>query len=204
MCKQMTNLEKNILKTYEFDELWQHVWGKNAQQSLAEQYKNEECASRDKFNMLKNGIMSRTECYTLDDIIEESNKFECWDEAEWGFPKGRRNSLEKDFDCAVREFCEETGYSKTQLVLLKNILPFEEIFTGSNYKSYKHKYYIMFMSYDNSISRSADFQKSEVGECCWKSYEQCMSSIRNYNLEKKHMLTNINTMLMIMDGDYNC
>ena len=62
-----------------------------------------------------------------------------WDEPEWGFPKGRRNYKEKDLECALREFEEETGIQKSSLTIIKNLNPFEEIFTGSNLKSYKHK-----------------------------------------------------------------
>ena len=69
-----------------------------------------------------------------------------WGEPEWGFPKGRRNYHEKDISCALREFEEETGYKRTDLSIMQNIQPVEEIFTGSNYKSYKHKYFIAYMS----------------------------------------------------------
>ena len=36
-----------------------------------------------------------------------------WKEQEWGFPKGRRDSQESDFNCGLREFTEETGYYKS-------------------------------------------------------------------------------------------
>ena len=35
------------------------------------------------------------------------------------------------------------------------------------------------------------FQKTEVSNVEWKTYDQCMQSIRPYNLEKKKVLTNI-------------
>ena len=40
-----------------------------------------------------------------------------------------------------------------------------------------------------------NFEKSEVSKMEWKSYEDCMYSIRPYNLEKKRMITNIHTTL---------
>lgn len=193
MLKQMTNSEKEKILSMDFGELWQYVWGNL--NTLGEQYKNEEIMSREKFYLLKTGVFSKTEVYNLSDLVNESNQFQTWEDAEWGFPKGRRNSLEKDFDCALREFCEETGYIKSQLILLKNIMPYEEIFTGSNYKSYKHKYYIMHMNYENSLQMKG-FQTTEVGDCCWKSFDDCMKCIRGYNLEKKRMLVNINNMII--------
>ena len=37
---------------------------------------------------------------------------------------------------------------RKDLKIIQNILPLEEIYTGSNYKSYKHKYYIAYMAND--------------------------------------------------------
>ena len=89
--------------------------------------------------MLKSGVYINGEkVYDLKELIDESNNLGHWNEAEWGFPKGRRNYQEKDFECALREFTEETGINSKNLHNIQNILPFEEIFTGSNYKSYKH------------------------------------------------------------------
>tara|TARA_Y100000816_G_C25753263_1_gene396008 strand:+ start:12 stop:416 length:405 start_codon:yes stop_codon:yes gene_type:complete len=110
--------------------------------------------------------------------------------SQWGFPKGRRNFQEKDFDCAIREFTEETGYPRKSIHNVKNIYPFEEIFTGSNYKSYKHKYYLAYMNSEETLCTNK-FQKSEVDKMEWKNYDDCMSVIRFYNLEKKRVLTNI-------------
>jgi 8-oxo-dGTP pyrophosphatase MutT (NUDIX family) len=51
-------------------------------------------------------------------------------EPEWGFPKGRRNYNEKDIDCALREFSEETGYSKYSLKNIENIQQFRRNIYG--------------------------------------------------------------------------
>jgi 8-oxo-dGTP pyrophosphatase MutT (NUDIX family) len=120
--------------------------------------------------------------------------YEQWDEQEWGFPKGRRNYQEKEHECALREFSEETGYDSSLLKNIENILPFEEIFMGSNYKSYKHKYYLMYMHYDDTNTHN-DFEKSEVSKIDWKNYETCLESIRSYNTEKKKIITYIHKCL---------
>jgi hypothetical protein len=73
------------------------------------------------------------------------------------------------------------------------VLPFEEIFTGSNYKSYKHKYYVAIM--ENSLEKTNSYQRTEVSKMEWKTYEECIESIRPYNLEKIKLITNINNML---------
>lgn len=193
LVKQMTIEEKMKIKTTDFDELWKNVWGKSEQ--LSNQYKSEQYDSMDKFNKLKAGVISNNVFYTIDTIILESETAEQWTEPEWGFPKGRRNYYEKDYDCALREFFEETGYNPKLLKNIHNILPFEEIFTGSNYKSYKHKYYLMFMNYENSIIKTK-YEETEVSEISWKTLEECVFSIRHYNLEKIKLISNIHTCLM--------
>jgi ADP-ribose pyrophosphatase YjhB (NUDIX family) len=188
MLKQMTVEEKEILGRGDFDLLWKRIWG---DEHISNQYKSEENISREKFNALCSGIIFKNELYTLTTLIEESNKYDIWTEPEWGFPKGRRNYQESDYESALREFQEETGYNIKQLKNIKNILPFEEIFTGSNYKSYKHKYYLTFMKLEHTL-QTHKFEPTEVSKMEWKSFEDCIQSIRNYNLEKKRILTNIN------------
>jgi len=190
MLKQMTNEEKKKLKTKTFEELWLEIWGTK---SISSQYKSEESISYEKFNALRNGITGKN-AYDLSSMVDESNEYSIWEEPEWGFPKGRRNFQEKDFDCALREFNEETGYPIRNIATIQNIYPFEEIFTGSNYKSYKHKYYLAFMKDEYTIEMN-DYERSEVSKMEWKSFADCIRSIRPYNLEKLRMLTNINYTL---------
>jgi len=189
LLNEMTIDEKVGLITYTFTELWQQLWGN---QTLSSQYKTEEKESNDKYHALLLGInIVHCETYTLESLIQESNKISRWKEPEWGFPKGRRNLNETDIDCAKREFSEETGYPKLSLSMIYNLLPFEEIFMGSNYKSYKHKYYLMQFQDQSNKYYSNKYDKSEVSKIEWKSYEECLDIIRPYNLEKIKMVKDI-------------
>ena len=190
MLKQMTVSEKELLKTRDFDELWCEIWGNN---KISTQYKYEENISKTKFNSLKNGIYSHSDSYNLHQLIDESNKYDNWSEPEWGFPKGRRNFQENDYTCALREFTEETGIDTSALILIENVIPYEEIFTGSNYKSYKHKYYVAQININEKPTMP--FQESEVSDIRWSSYEEAQSLIRPYNLEKFEILTRVNILL---------
>lgn len=188
MLKQMTLDEKRKLMCYTFHELWQYLWGDNA---YLEQFNNEEIVSRDKFHVLCNGVSVGDTQYSLASLVNDSLEYDVWDEAEWGFPKGRRNFQEKDYDCAIREFCEETGYPNNEkLRVFKNVLPYEEIFTGSNYKSYKHKYYVVMMDYEASLQMNP-FHVNEISCVEWKTYEECVKSIRYYNMEKLAILKKV-------------
>lgn len=201
LIDEMTMDEKHRLQTQTFSELWNNVWG----DYLNSKYQNEEAVSCDRFNLLKSGVKihrgaSGSDYYTLDTLIENSSTQ--WTEPEWGFPKGRRNYQEKDLDCALREFSEETGYDASKLVVMQNIIPYEEIFMGSNLKTYKHKYYVAYFPLQNDTARlshatscSPKFQKTEVSKMAWFSFDQCVQHIRPYNLEKINILRNLNNAL---------
>ena len=110
-----------------------------------------------------------------------------------GFSKGRRNYLENDLACALREFDEETGYNKSDINIIKNILAFDEIFTGSNLKSYKHKYYLG--NINKKIYDDTKYQKSEVSDMKWLSLEECLKHIRPYNKERIKIINNVDKIL---------
>jgi 8-oxo-dGTP pyrophosphatase MutT (NUDIX family) len=198
MFKQMTVAEKTGLMNGPFDKLWNELW---VDEMYNSRYKSEKSIANEKYNSLVRGVSSNTRVdnvYRLSDLINESIcSVNEWTEPEWGFPKGRRNSHEKNYDCACREFCEETGYKKSMLNNIQNIVPYEEIFIGSNYKSYKHKYYLMYMKYEDTQNTST-FQKSEVSKMEWKSFHECMECIRPYNLEKKRIIEKINASMRRM------
>jgi len=191
MFKQMTSEEKRMILTHDFHELWSLLWGEEISMN---QYRTEEIISKDRFHQLKGGVNCKGEIYNLQTLVDESANFPQWENPEWGFPKGRRNYQEKDYECAVREFTEETGIHRKFIRNIDNVFPFEELFTGSNYKSYKHKYFLCCISYADSMNIN-NYQRSEVSDIEWKTYDNCMSSIRSYNLEKKRVITNVHNCL---------
>jgi hypothetical protein len=184
---EMTIQEKHNILTKPFDELWILLWGEYS----GLQYRGEKQVSKSKYLQLKSGVELGGVYYNLQSLITSSTTQ--WETAEWGFPKGRRNHQEKDIDCAFREFTEETGYSKEYLKQIFNIIPYEEIFIGSNMKCYKNKYFLSYMN--SNIINTRGYQKSEVKNMKWLTYDECMKVIRPYNIEKKNMLTSINNTL---------
>ena len=187
IINEMTLHEKNNILNNSFSTLWGSLWGGE----IGIQYRSEERTSQDKFYQLKSGIKTNNSEYSLETLIKNSST--SWKETEWGFPKGRRNYQEKDLNAAMREFEEETGYNKSCLQIINNLIPLEEIFTGSNYKSYKHKYYLAFIN--EPIQSMPIFETSEVSKIEWKTYEQAIASIRPYNLEKINILNTVNKIL---------
>ena len=172
--------------------------GSGESRKKTKKYKSEESRSRDKYYSLCQGEfedkLNRVNFFDLQMLIDESDRDDPhWSEAEWGFPKGRRENGETDYSCAVREFSEETGYPCYLLQKIRNIMPFEETFTGSNFKSYKHKYYLMYMNFEDShLGNSVFSPNNEISLLEWKTFEGCMENIRFYNFEKKEVLAQIN------------
>jgi 8-oxo-dGTP pyrophosphatase MutT (NUDIX family) len=188
LINEMTLQEKEGLLKCEFSELWQKLWG----DFVGLQYRGEEKSASDKFIQIKRGIkICDMDSYTLAELIEES--VTVWENPEWGFPKGRRNYQENDLTCGLREFEEETGYDKQSLSVIKNLMPFEETFVGSNLKSYKHVYFLACMETPTVPAES--YQKSEVSQIRWFSLDECLQNIRDYNIEKIDMISRINKLL---------
>ena len=192
---EMSVIEKNQIITEPFNKLWAMMWGNTSSEN---QFRSEESISVKKFELITNGVYINNVNYTLRDLVEKSDT--SWTETEWEFPKGRRNPQERDLDCGLREFEEETGYPQNSIAIVENILPYEEIFIGSNHKSYKHKYFLAYMSQYNNQEKDdminlQNYQRSEVSKLEWKTFDECLKSIRPYNLEKKKIITNINNLL---------
>ena len=116
---EMTITEKTYLLNNTFQDIWNNLWGDFS----GVQYANEEKISNNKFNSIKEGVyLYDNTYYNLKSLIHNSKT--SWMEPEWGFPKGRRNYLENDLDCAIREFTEETGLLNKCFKIIKNIVCF--------------------------------------------------------------------------------
>ena len=188
LIDEMTVHEKEKLVSNSFEKLWKSLWG----DFIGIQYRSEEKHAKEKFTQIQRGIQIYSEgTYDLVSLVKES--LTQWHTPEWGFPKGRRNYQETDITCAYREFNEETGYMKEDLDMITNIQPFEEIFIGSNYKSYKHKYYLAELVSENTST--SNFQRSEVSDMKWLTLDECLSIIIAYNLEKIQVIKDINNVL---------
>ena len=187
LFNEMTVDERERIRNNDFNSLWSSLWGGK----LGSSYRLEESESLEKFNSLKKGIRIHDEPVTIDSLINGCTTE--WETPEWGFPKGRRENQERDITCALREFEEETGYSARDLDVISNVVPYEEIFSGSNLKSYKHKYFVAHCK--PSVVPVRQFQTTEVGDMKWVTLEQAVSLIRPYNKERLIILNRLDHVL---------
>jgi 8-oxo-dGTP pyrophosphatase MutT (NUDIX family) len=186
---EMSNEEKNNIRDKSFDELWLELWGSTKNSY----YSNEKIFASDKFKMLMNGIDLKNTFYTTKTLLSE-----CiidWDSPEWGFPKGRKNHKEDSKDCAIREWSEETGYKKEFLNIIDNVNPYEEFVIGSNYQSYKDKYYLAEFNCNENELTDINFQKLEISNAKWVTLEEAYLLIRPYHLERLKIVDKINKLL---------
>ena len=189
LISQMSSTEKNNIKTKDFTTLWDEMWGSD----ILYQQHNEYNTSLKKFSQLISpGIVVENGTCCLNEMVDNCKTL--WDEPEWEFPKGRRHSVkEKDLECALREFEEETGINAQNVNIIENLITLEETFIGTNCKCYKHKYFVACLT--NSNVSLENFQISEVSKLDWKTLDQCLEIIRPNNLEKKELIVNINNVL---------
>ena len=185
----MTINEKNMITQLSFDDLWDHLWN---HQTLSSRYRNEYDQAKKKFNTIKSGYINHNnEIISVDALLEKSTTN--WIEPEWGFPKGRRNFKENDLTCALREFSEETGVNSRYLHLIHNLLPYDEVFIGSNFKTYRSRYFIG--KINNDVSNCMKKQDSEVGDIFWCSYQNALDKIRSTSKEKLELIRKVNECL---------
>jgi 8-oxo-dGTP pyrophosphatase MutT (NUDIX family) len=189
----MTLNERNMLLKKPFEDIWNYVW---CQTSLSIKHTKEFIESKQKFdNLIINNI--------LQNIIKNLEIIKNETEQEWGFPKGRRKLREDDIDCAIREFCEETRLKPDDIKIYKEILPFEEIFFGTNNVLYKHSYYITKFIKENEDDLYVDpkclEQVREVRALKWFKYDEVLQHIKKYNIERIEIFKQANNKILEME-----
>ena len=178
------------LKIYQsnFDELWCELWKETSKSKI---YQKEFNLSKIKFEKLKEN--------NFYDLLENS-KLSNYDEPEWGFPKGRRNSNEKNLKCAVREFIEETNIDTNQFHILERLNCINEEYAGTNLINYRHTYYLA--STNNEIELEVN-NLEEIGDIKWFTISEALSKIRPYYEKRIQMIHQIYFFLINLVVDMN-
>jgi len=190
LFKNMCSSEINDIKNYDFDNLWNNLWKKTSKsKAFQKEYKN----SKDLFNKL-------TEHQNYNDLINIKPKY---DTPEWGFPKGRRNLFEKNLDCALREFEEETSIPIEKINILNKVNCVSEQYTGSNSLNYRHIYYLSYVD-SNLIKNDIinDYTNYEVSKIGWFSWEEAIELIRDYYTEKIKVVNQIYFLFLNLYLEY--
>lgn len=178
----MTVDEHAIIKDNDFDYIWKYVWKATANyKQYEEEYKN----SKKKFETLKYSQepnVIKLSFYTTNILSKYKTQ-------EWGFPKGRRNYYEKNVECALREFVEESGYDYNDISIIKNMIPLKEVFKGTDDVMYRHIYYVAVLNNDKNVIINET--NNEVSNIEWHTYQEAVNLIRSYHVEKKKVINEL-------------
>jgi 8-oxo-dGTP pyrophosphatase MutT (NUDIX family) len=178
LIEYMTENEKYMIMNNNFDQIWNYTWCQSPHTNFKQTKEYLDSKAKFEHNISNNYLKSLLICKNT-----KGNETE----QEWGFPKGRKKIKEADIDCAVREFCEETQLYKDDISIDRNVIPFQEIFFGTNNVLYKHVYYIAKIIKDDAkihIDNTCMEQVREVRALKWFTYEEVLMRIKNHNVER--------------------
>jgi 8-oxo-dGTP pyrophosphatase MutT (NUDIX family) len=188
MQSEIDKIKESLKISDGFESLWKSFWGNKTESPYL---LKEKSIAKANYNMLKfKGI----EGPELDlNYIVETVKAD-YDTEEWGFPKGRKNKIETEEECAIREFKEESGYTDNDFTIIKNISPLVEELIGTNGIKYKHVYYIAELKTNKSPKNNiTESQKEEIGNVQFMDFTQALECIRDYHIGKKILLERLFT-----------
>lgn len=200
LLSRMSDTEQKMLQEHDFDYLWSDLWLENKQKHDKDYKKCKKI-----FNQIIGGELNNGKKIPMlkDLIIKHPAQFT---EAEWGFPKGKRDTKESDLECAKREFTEETDLDCSLLNIHEEIPPMYEEYRSINEKNYRSIYYLAEYkgdSFELSINLENKEQYCEVDKIMWASLDECKKLFRNYYTSKIDLLTDIDKSLKIKDIDLN-
>lgn len=183
MFETMTQNERHNIETKSFDEMWKELWSNHpSSKSNNHFWREQKHKAKQKF---ENGEWK---------IILSRSAPSPYQTADWGFPKGRMNKFKKETakECALREFEEETGYSKNDIQISRG-MGYSETNEGTDGKIYKNIYFPAELKNHNQEvpSISKDFRAGEISGIGWFSYEEALHAIRPYHKGKLKVLKDV-------------
>lgn len=192
----MTNQEIDYIKTKDFNFLWEYLWLDNFYSKSNDKIRRDKAIAQSKYDKINSGYNFNDNTINIKYFID--NKTDFYEEPEWGFPKGRRNFNETNFQTAKREFCEETGISDNDIFISNTAPHFNEEYKSYDNIRYRNTYYLaeyLGNVEDIKITPENKEQYTEVSDIKFFDLNTALSSIRGYSSEKKNILTEVNSYL---------
>lgn len=186
LFSRMSSTEIERICNKDFDTLWNDLWIHT--ETINYRIKKEYIKSKNSFNNIKKGYKIKDKLINFEymsNLVE--NKYTL---NEWEIPKGRRNELETNKECAIREFKEETNINESYFNIINNMIPIIEEYQGINKVRYKHIYYIGEANekYDLKIDMKNKDQYTEIKDIKWLGEVEAYDKIRDYDVKKKKII----------------
>ena len=171
----MTEDEKRVLATESFDTIWESMWAHKRNNNL------DYAIAKTKFGMLQNGVQVYHDdggSYVMDLPFIIANCGGNASDRGWNIPRGRRNNVESNMCCALREFTEETGVEPRKLALSKRVKPFVLDKLGSNGIFYRAIYFVARCNDLSDVEPPLnEVQAKEIRAVRWFGAEDVMSRL---------------------------
>jgi len=189
LCKlfeRITIDEYNKLNIEPFQNLWKELW------------------VIDKIGNIKEYERYLRLFIELKKIIEKYKNIPKYNITEWEIPKGRKNSYETYYEASIRELEEETNIKQEDYEIIINYKPLIENFTGENNVKYENMYYIGICNNTSNIkiNRNNRNQIIEIKDVKLLTENECLNSIRDYNISKKEIIKNIYNFIKNYKNDF--
>lgn len=190
----MTDYEIGIIKNENFGFLWEHLWMDKIFKKNSEKIKRDLEKAESKFNKIKKGYLYNNSTINIDTFI--SKKKTSYVEQEWGFPKGRRNYNESNYEAAIREFCEETNIPSSDIIADKGLEFVEEYRSYDNIK-YRNIYFLAKYIGNGklTIDEFKPEQYTEISNILFLSIDDVINKFRPYDTKKKELIVRVNNFL---------
>jgi ADP-ribose pyrophosphatase YjhB (NUDIX family) len=169
-CQNITHDEKNKLLHENFNTLWDSLWN-----TPERPYYNYFLIARKKF--LK---IDFKQIFTFVKTVYET--------PEYTLPKGRCQPGEPNFDCALREFYEETGISTNTINVHKDKGTFEETFIGTNGIVYSTTYFLATLKNIHHLKPKINNEVQKIG---FYTFEDCLRLLRPYRTATRSLIRQI-------------
>jgi len=197
--------EKQRLVTQGYEDLWKDLWRLETIDQMNPRFKGDYLKGKGKFGLVEQGLVcpESGERVTFATLVDRSTT--SYPDSEWEFPKGRRNPHETNKACAIREFCEETGYRREDYSLLLNVKPFEEEYMGENKVRYKHVYYLGYLQNTEKhvgIDETSESQVSEIKDIRWVTKSEALGRLREYHHTRFQVIHQMFDFLRDLDSTY--
>lgn len=190
LLSNMTIEEKLILKHMNPKKIWFKAWledvdNPNISLMRLRYYHKFETKFRETINKIKEKKFIK--------LLNQTNH----NDNMWEIPKGRKiNKNEKNLNCAIREFCEETNYDISKITLLNN----KEITAKRFVKNtvYIFNYYIGFTYYNELNTKKPIDKIQEISDVKWLS----LNDIKLLNTNES-VINAVSSIFSILKSQYN-
>lgn len=189
----MTDTEINLIQEKDFGFLWEFLWMDKKFNKGGNKVKRDYQSAHDKFEKIKKGYGDKN--LSIQGFINKKTNF--YIEQEWGFPKGRRNFYENNFNAAEREFIEETNIKSEDILCTPESKIFEETYISYDNIEYKNIYYLAQYKGDGkfSIDKSKHEQFTEISNIKFLTFKQVIENLRDYDNEKVKLIKEVHKYL---------